>query len=117
MVRFFTISRGLYYGSYKTPRELLWMIGVVILLVMMATAFMGYVLPWGQMSYWGATVITNLFSAFPYIGPKIVTLLCGPFSGDTPTLNRFFALHYLLPSILVGIFFLHISALRITGSN
>src|ERR1700761_233017 len=111
------IFRGLYYGSYKAPRELLWMIGVVILIVMMATAFMGYVLPWGQMSYWGATVITNLFSAFPYVGPKIVTLLWGGFSVDNPTLNRFFALHYLLPFVLVGVIFLHIAALHITGSN
>jgi len=111
------IFRGLYYGSYKTPRELLWMLGVVILILMMATAFMGYVLPWGQMSYWGATVITNLFSAFPIVGPKIVTLLWGGFSVDNPTLNRFFALHYLLPFVLVGVIFLHVAALHITGSN
>src|SRR5476651_1927525 len=111
------IFRGLYYGSYKAPRELLWILGVVILLLMMATAFMGYVLPWGQMSYWGATVITNLFSAFPIVGPKIVTLLWGGFSVDNPTLNRFFALHYLLPFVLVGVIFLHIAALHIVGSN
>ena len=111
------IFRGLYYGSYKTPRELLWILGVVILILMMATAFMGYVLPWGQMSYWGATVITNLFSAFPFVGPKIVTLLWGGFSVDNPTLNRFFALHYLLPFVLVGVIFLHVAALHITGSN
>jgi ubiquinol-cytochrome c reductase cytochrome b subunit len=109
--------RGLYYGSYKYPRELLWMIGVVILLLMMATAFMGYVLPWGQMSYWGATVITNLFSAIPYVGQSIVTLLWGGFSVDNPTLNRFFSLHYLLPFVITGVVFLHVVALHITGSN
>lgn len=117
IVTYIHIFRGLYYGSYKTPRELLWMLGVVILLLMMAAAFMGYVLPWGQMSYWGATVITNLFSAFPVVGPKIVTLLWGGFSVDNPTLNRFFSLHYLLPFVLVGIVFLHIAALHVTGSN
>ena len=117
IVTYIHIFRGLYYGSYKAPRELLWMLGVVILLLMMATAFMGYVLPWGQMSYWGATVITNLFSAFPVVGPKIVTLLWGGFSVDQPTLNRFFALHYLLPFVLVGVIFLHIAALHIVGSN
>ena len=117
IVTYIHIFRGLYYGSYKTPRELLWMLGVVILLLMMATAFMGYVLPWGQMSYWGATVITNLFSAFPVVGPKIVTLLWGGFSVDNPTLNRFFALHYLMPFVLVGVIFLHVAALHITGSN
>src|ERR1700710_1874909 len=111
------IFRGLYYGSYKAPRELLWILGVLILLLMMATAFFGYVLPWGQMSYWGATVITNLFSAFPGVGKYIVTLLWGGFSVDQPTLNRFFSLHYLLPFILVGVVFLHIAALHITGSN
>jgi ubiquinol-cytochrome c reductase cytochrome b subunit len=109
--------RGMYYGSYKAPRELLWIIGVVILLLMMATAFMGYVLPWGQMSYWGATVITNLFSAIPLVGDSIVTWLWGGFSVDNPTLNRFFSLHYLLPFIIVGVVFLHISALHVTGSN
>ena len=93
------IFRGLYYGSYKAPRELLWMLGVVILLLMMATAFMGYVLPWGQMSFWGATVITNLFSAIPVVGDRIVTWLWGGFAVDNPTLNRFFALHYLLPFV------------------
>ena len=111
------IFRGLYYGSYKSPRELLWMLGVVILLIMMATAFMGYVLPWGQMSYWGATVITNLFSAFPIVGQPIVTWLWGGFSVDNPTLNRFFSLHYLLPFVLIGIVFLHVAALHIVGSN
>ena len=111
------IARGMFYGSYKEPRELLWMLGVVILLLMMATAFMGYVLPWGQMSFWGATVITNLFSTIPVVGPKIVTWLWGGFSVDNPTLNRFFALHYLLPFIIVGVVFLHVVALHITGSN
>jgi ubiquinol-cytochrome c reductase cytochrome b subunit len=111
------LFRGLYYGSYKAPRELLWIIGVVILLLMMATAFMGYVLPWGQMSYWGATVITNLFSAIPVIGDSIVTLLWGGFSVDNPTLNRFYSLHYLLPFAIIGVVFLHIAALHITGSN
>jgi ubiquinol-cytochrome c reductase cytochrome b subunit len=111
------IFRGMYYGSYKAPRELLWMTGVVLFLLLMATAFMGYVLPWGQMSYWGATVITNLFSAFPVVGNWIVTLLWGGFSVDNPTLNRFFALHYLLPFIITGVVFLHVVALHITGSN
>ncbi len=111
------IFRALYYGSYKAPREILFMLGVVIFLLMMATAFMGYVLPWGQMSYWGATVITNLFSAIPYVGDSIVTLLWGGFSVDNPTLNRFFALHYLLPFMIFGVVFLHIVALHITGSN
>lgn len=117
IVTYIHILRGMYYGSYKKPRELLWMIGVVILLLLMATAFMGYVLPWGQMSYWGATVITNLFSAFPVVGHGIVTLLWGGFSVDNPTLNRFFALHYLLPFVIVGVVFLHVVALHITGSN
>ncbi|HUI35387.1 MAG TPA: cytochrome b N-terminal domain-containing protein [Stellaceae bacterium] len=111
------IFRGLYYGSYKYPRELLWMLGVIILLLMMATAFMGYVLPWGQMSYWGATVITNLFSAIPVVGQKIVTLLWGGFAVANPTLNRFFSLHYLLPFVIVGVVGLHLVALHTHGSN
>lgn len=111
------IFRGLFYGSYKAPRELLWIMGVVILLLMMATAFMGYVLPWGQMSYWGATVITNLFSAIPVVGDSIVTLFWGGFSVDNPTLNRFFSLHYLLPMLLVAIVVLHLVALHTHGSN
>ena len=111
------IFRALYYGSYKAPREILFILGVIIFLLMMATAFMGYVLPWGQMSYWGATVITNLFSAIPYVGDSIVTLLWGGFSVDNPTLNRFFALHYLLPFMIFGVVFLHVVALHITGSN
>jgi len=97
IVVYIHIGRGLYYGSYIEPRAFVWILGVVILLLMMATAFMGYVLPWGQMSFWGATVITNLFSAFPLVGSKIVTLLWGGFSVDNATLNRFFSLHYLLP--------------------
>ncbi len=111
------IFRGLYYGSYKAPREVVWILGVVIFLLMMATGFMGYVLPWGQMSFWGATVITNLFSAFPYVGDMIVTLLWGGFSVDNPTLNRFFSLHYLLPFMLVGVVALHIWAFHVVGNN
>ncbi|MGE0151293.1 MAG: cytochrome bc complex cytochrome b subunit [Reyranellaceae bacterium] len=111
------IFRGLYYGSYKQPRELLWILGVVILLLMMATAFMGYVLPWGQMSFWGATVITNLFSAIPWVGESVVTWLWGGFAVDNPTLNRFFALHYLLPFVIVGVVGLHVVALHVVGSN
>ena len=109
--------RGLYYGSYKAPRELLWQIGVIILLAMMATAFMGYVLPWGQMSFWGAKVITNLFSAIPLVGDAIVTWLWGGFAVDNPTLNRFFALHYLLPFLLFALVFLHLVALHTSKSN
>jgi len=109
--------RGLYYGSYKAPREVLWILGVVIFLIMMATAFMGYVLPWGQMSFWGATVITNLFSAIPLVGEAITTWLWGGYSVDNPTLNRFFALHYLMPFMLVGVVVLHVWALHVTGQN
>lgn len=111
------IFRGLYYGSYKAPRELLWMLGVIILLLMMATAFMGYVLPWGNMSYWAATVITNLFSAIPLFGETIVTWLWGGFTVDNPTLQRFFSLHYLLPFVIFAFVFLHILALHQFGSN
>jgi quinol-cytochrome oxidoreductase complex cytochrome b subunit len=117
LIVYIHIFRGLYYGSYKYPRELLWMLGVVILLLMMATAFMGYVLPWGQMSFWGATVITNLFSAIPVVGQKIVTLLWGGFTVGNPTLNRFFSLHYLLPFIIVAVVGLHLIALHTHGSN
>ena len=117
IVVYIHIFRGLYYGSYKAPRELLWMLGVVILLLMMATAFMGYVLPWGQMSFWGATVITNLFSAIPFVGESIVVWLWGGFSVDNPTLSRFFALHYLMPFLIVGVVILHIVALHRFGSN
>ncbi len=111
------IFRGLYYGSYKAPREILWILGVIIYLLMMATAFMGYVLPWGQMSYWGAVVITNLLGAFPIIGEAITQWLWGGFSVDSPTLNRFFSLHYLLPFVIVAIVALHVWALHVTGSN
>jgi len=111
------IFRGLYYGSYMYPREALWMSGVVIFLAMMATAFMGYVLPWGQMSFWGATVITNLFSAIPVVGPSIVEWLWGGFSVDNATLNRFFSLHYLLPFVIVGLVVIHLSLLHKDGSN
>ena len=111
------IFRGLYYGSYKAPREILWILGVVIFLLMMATAFMGYVLPWGQMSFWGATVITNLFSALPGVGETIVTYLWGGYSVGNATLNRFFSLHYLLPFMIAGVVGLHIWALHVPGSN
>jgi ubiquinol-cytochrome c reductase cytochrome b/c1 subunit len=111
------IFRGMYYGSYKAPREVLWMIGVLIYLVMMATAFMGYVLPWGQMSFWGAKVITNLFSAIPFVGESVTTWLWGGYSVDNPTLNRFFSLHYLLPFVLAGLVGLHIWALHVPGNG
>ncbi|TNE39586.1 MAG: cytochrome b/b6 [Alphaproteobacteria bacterium] len=117
IVVYLHIFRGLYYGSYKAPRELLWWLGLVIFLLMMATAFMGYVLPWGQMSFWGATVITNLFSAIPVVGEHIVTWLWGGFSVGNPTLNRFFSLHYLLPFIIAGVVILHIWSLHTNGSN
>ena len=109
--------RGLYYGSYKAPREVLWILGVIIYLLMMATGFMGYVLPWGQMSFWGATVITNLFSAIPLIGEPIVQWLWGGFAVDNPTLNRFFSLHYLLPFMIAAVVFLHIWALHVVGNG
>jgi ubiquinol-cytochrome c reductase cytochrome b subunit len=111
------IARNLYYGSYKSPRELVWFLGLFIFLAVMATAFMGYVLPWGQMSFWGATVITSLFSAIPVFGESIVEWLWGGFAVGGPTLNRFFVLHYLLPFIIVFIVILHITALHIHGSN
>ena len=111
------IFRGLYYGSSKEPREVLWILGVVIFLLMMATAFMGYVLPWGQMSFWGATVITNLFSVFPIVGESLVQWLWGGFAVDNPTLNRFFSLHYLLPFMIFGVVILHVWALHVTGQT
>jgi len=117
IVVYIHIFRGLYYGSYKSPREILWLLGIVILVLMMATAFMGYVLPWGQMSFWGATVITNLFSAIPLVGESIVTWLWGGFSVDNPTLNRFFSLHYLMPFVIVGVVVVHLWALHVHGSN
>ncbi|MBR3370709.1 MAG: cytochrome b N-terminal domain-containing protein [Rhodobacteraceae bacterium] len=111
------IFRGLYYGSYKSPREITWIIGMLIYLLMMATAFMGYVLPWGQMSFWGATVITGLFGAIPGIGePLQMWLLGGPAVGNA-TLNRFFSLHYLLPFVILGLSILHIWAFHTTGNN
>jgi len=102
------IGRNLYYGSYRSPRGLLWSIGVVIFILMMATAFIGYVLPWGQMSFWGATVITNLLSAIPWIGTDFVLFVWGGFSVDNATLNRFFSLHYLLPFILAALVCMHL---------
>ena len=117
IVVFIHIFRGLYYGSYKAPRELLWWLGIIILLLMMATAFMGYVLPWGQMSFWGATVITNLFSAIPIIGESITQWLWGGYSIDNPTLSRFYTLHFLFPFLIVGVVILHIVALHTHGSN
>ncbi|WP_091743162.1 cytochrome b [Phenylobacterium immobile] len=109
--------RGLYYGSYKAPREVLWILGCVIYLLMMATAFMGYVLPWGQMSFHGAVVITNLLGALPVVGDAITTLLWGGFAVDNPTLNRFFSLHYLLPFMIAGVVILHIWALHVPGNG
>jgi quinol-cytochrome oxidoreductase complex cytochrome b subunit len=117
IVVYIHMFRGMYYGSYHAPRELLWMLGVVIMLLMMATAFMGYVLPWGQMSFWAATVITNIFSAIPWIGDTIVTWLLGGFSVENPTLNRFYALHYLLPFVIFAVVGLHVVAVHVTGSN
>ena len=117
IVVYIHIFRGLYYGSYKSPREVLWWLGLTILLLMMATAFMGYVLPWGQMSFWGATVITNLFSAVPIVGTAVVEWLWGGFAVDNALLNRFFALHYLFPFLIVGVVILHIVALHTHGSN
>ncbi|MEQ6202205.1 cytochrome b N-terminal domain-containing protein [Sulfitobacter sp. HNIBRBA2951] len=111
------IFRGLYYGSYKAPREITWIIGMIIYLLMMATAFMGYVLPWGQMSFWGATVITGLFGAVPFVGDAIQTLLLGGPAVDNATLNRFFSLHYLLPFVIAGLVILHIWAFHTTGNN
>ena len=117
IVVYIHMFRGLYYGSFKKPRELLWILGIFIILTMMATAFMGYVLPWGQQSFWAATVITNLFSAIPLIGEAIVTWLWGGFSVDNPTLNRFYAFHYLLPFVLLGLVFVHLWALHVHKSN
>ena len=115
------MARGLYYGSYKAPREVLWILGCVIYLLMMATGFMGYVLPWGQMSFYGAVVITNLFSAFdgiiPGLGTAITTWLWGGFAVDNATLQRFFSLHYLLPFMIAGVVGLHIWALHVPGNN
>ncbi|MFA5990015.1 MAG: cytochrome b/b6 [Sphingomonas sp.] len=111
------IFRGLYFGSYKAPREMIWLLGVVIFLLMMATAFMGYVLPWGQMSFWGAQVITGFFSAIPVVGDTIRIWLLGGFAPDDAALNRFFSLHYLMPFVILGVIILHIWALHIPGSS
>jgi ubiquinol-cytochrome c reductase cytochrome b subunit len=111
------IFRGLYYGSYKAPREMVWLLGVTIFLLIMATAFMGYVLPWGQMSFWGAQVITGFFSAIPVVGEQIRIWLLGGYAPDDATLNRFFSLHYLLPFVIAGVIILHIWALHIPGSG
>ncbi len=109
--------RGLYYGSYKAPREVLWILGCVIYLVMVITAFMGYVLPWGQMSFHGAVVITNVVGSIPVVGPAITTWLWGGFAVDNATLNRFFSLHYLMPFVIAGVVVLHVWALHVTGNN
>ena len=111
------IFRGLYYGSYKAPREITWIIGMLIYLAMMATGFLGYVLPWGQMSFWGATVITGLFGAIPGVGPIIQEWLLGGPAVDNATLNRFFSLHYLIPFVIVGLVAVHIWAFHTTGNN
>jgi len=117
VVVYMHIGRGLYYGSYKGPRELLWIIGVVILLIMQGAAFFGYLLPWGQMSFWGATVITNLFGAVPVLGEYLQQVLRGGFAVGDPTLNRFFSLHYLFPLLLAAIVGGHIHALHVVHSN
>ncbi len=117
IVVYIHIFRGLYYGSYKRPRELLWMFGVVILLLLMATAVTGYTLPWGQMSYWGATVVANLFTAVPVVGGAITTWLLGGYAVGDPMLHRFYALHYLLPFVICAVVFLHVWALHVAGPN
>ncbi len=117
IVVYIHIFRGLFYGSYKAPREMVWLLGLVIFLLMMATAFMGYVIVWGQMSFWGAKVITGLFGAIPLVGEPIQTWLLGGFSPDNATLNRFFSLHYLLPFVIAAVVILHIWALHIPGSG
>ena len=111
------LFRALYYGSHRGPRELVWLLGVLIYFVMMATGFLGYVLPWGQMSFWAATVITNLFSALPVIGDPVVTWLWGGFAVDSPTLTRFYALHYLMPFVLLALVLLHVWAVHVCGAN
>lgn len=117
IVVYIHIGRGLYYGSYKSPREVLWWMGIVIFFLMMATAFLGYVLPWGQMSFWGATVITKLMEVIPFIGEDLVIWLWGGYNVGDPTLNRFFSLHYLLPFVICGFVFLHLWALHEKKSN
>ncbi len=117
LVVYIHLFRGLYYGSYKSPREVLWWLGLIILILMMATAFMGYVLPWGQMSFWAATVITNLLTAIPFVGETLTTWLWGGFTVGNPTLNRFYSLHYLLPFVIFAVVFLHMLALHTSKSN
>lgn len=117
LVVYIHMFRGLYYGSYMYPRQTLWISGVVIFILMMATAFMGYVLPWGQMSFWAATVITNLFSAIPVIGESIVQWIWGGFSVNNATLNRFFSFHYLFPFLIAGMIIIHLALLHENGSN
>jgi len=114
---YFHIGRGLYYGSYRAPRTLVWVLGTVIFILMIVTAFLGYVLPYGQMSLWGATVITNLISAIPWIGQDIVEFIWGGFSVNNATLNRFFALHFVLPFILVALVLMHLIALHDTAGS
>ena len=109
--------RGMYYGSYKSPREILWILGVLTLVLLMVTAFVGYTLPWGQMSFWGATVITNLFSAIPFIGDEIVTFIWGGYAVGNPTLNRFYVLHFLIPFIILAVVFVHLIALHKAKAN
>ncbi len=117
IVIYLHMFRGLMYGSHRKPRELLWIIGVVIYLVMMATAFMGYLLPWGQMSFWGAQVIVNLFSAVPVVGEELGVWIRGDYVISDVTLNRFFALHFLMPFLLAALVYVHIVALHAVGSN
>ena len=117
VVVYIHIFRGLYFGSYKAPREMIWLLGVVIFLLMMATAFMGYVLPWGQMSFWGAQVITGFFSAIPVVGEPIRQWLLGGFAPDNAALNRFFSLHFMLPFVILAVIILHVWALHIPGSS
>jgi ubiquinol-cytochrome c reductase cytochrome b subunit len=117
IVVYLHIFRGLYHGSYERPRQILWCSGVVIFILIIATAFLGYVLPWGQISFWGATVITNLFSAIPGVGKEIVKWLWGGFSVDNATLNRFFSFHYILPFVITAIVFIHLGLLHKDGSN
>ncbi len=117
VVVYIHIFRGFFFSSYKAPREMIWLLGVTIFLLMMATGFMGYVLPWGQMSFWGAQVITGLFEAIPLVGPALKEWLLGGFSPDQAALNRFFSLHYLLPFVILGAVILHIWALHIPGSS
>ena len=117
LIVYIHIARGLYYGSYKSPREVLWGLGIIIFMLMIATSFLGYTLPWGQMSYWGATVITNLFSAIPLVGDGLKTWILGDYTVGNATLNRFFALHYVLPFVILGVVGLHVVAVHVHGSN